>query len=181
MNTANYYIATGSKGKMFTLRINGVEERQGYNGIYEVDYDRHVRTLSNDLEKATTKVMEILGDTPFTVRETSVGKITHSDDVLRHFRFPNGRNMGMTLEEINEPTYKIWWWESYKNSASYSKFVANIEADLITSGDLINYKGKVMSVSAKETIKWQEKCKKEELARVEISKNSNYVGEVGKK
>lgn len=182
METRNYYIGTGLRGKMFTLRTCGEEERFGAGGAYMVEFDYHVQTLSNDLDKATKKAKEVLGDTKFDIRVDSVGVIKHTKDPLRHFKFPNGRSCGMTLEETKgDITYKLWWYNEYKSSKTYAKFIVNLKADLIASGDLIKYKGEYMSNADRDCIKESNKREKERLIRVEIGKNSKYVGEAGDK
>jgi len=183
METRNYYIGTGSRGKMFTLITYGTEERFGAAGGYIAEFDYHIQTLSNDLEKATEKAKEVLGERKFEVRTKTVGVITHrKPDPMKYFKFPNGRSCGMTLEETKgDVTYKLWWYKEYKTSETYAKFVVNLKADLIASGDLIKYKGEIMSESDKLHIKMLNKREKERLVRVEIGKNSKYVGEAGEK
>ena len=107
-----YYISSGEKNKMYTLRVKFTERVYlGYSiGSRMVERDQHVATLANDKERAIAKAQELVGKEfviNFEVGERAKAqeKVQLPFNVVRF-----GKYFGKTVEEIKEidPKYLLW-------------------------------------------------------------------------
>lgn len=139
MKNTQFYITTGKKGKLFTLRKEGVETR-GY-GRYEreVPFDRHVMTLKSQLEPSIEKVLNkrSLDRSDIDIRATQTKDFAEKRDI-NHYLMPNGKFEGIDFRDVFDGNtdlheceedvttsssrgYLMWWWKRYDNSKSYKK------------------------------------------------------------
>lgn len=171
-----YYISSGQRGKMFTLRHwYWSEEVDRWTGEKRF-YDYHIKTLSNDLEKAKAKATEILGHSDFEVRITEVGTITRrnlgpKDHTLLPYCLPPKFQGVSFMDEQWTPGQLLWVWKQINYKKSYKK-----TADLL----LDHMKERGMIQWFKEWDEWvltsfmEARCKAEEKAKA-----SQFVGQVG--
>lgn len=117
-----FYISSGAKNKMYTLRVRFDEPRfSSFNGrtsvVGVVHRDWHVQSLSNDKERAIQKARELVNknlDISFEVDEWATPtKREEGNPMVIRF----GKYFGLTLDHVKEidPQYLIWVAESYSN------------------------------------------------------------------
>lgn len=129
-----YYISSGAKNKMYTLRCSFLETTWLGNAIGSrlVQRDQHVATLSNNKEKAIEKAFVMVGKTceiKFEVGERDKGLRREYEPNI--FRF--GKYFGKTVEEVKEldPKYLLWVSDNFSSPKHM---------------DVINYIKKIMEV-----------------------------------
>lgn len=107
----NYYVSSGAKNKMYTLRVRFTETVWMGNafGSRLVERDQHVASLATDKERAINKAHQMVGKNlkiGFEVGEIKKGQRREYEPNV--FRF--GKYVGKTVEEIKEidPKYLMW-------------------------------------------------------------------------
>lgn len=120
MRNQRYFISSGEKNKMYTLRVRYNETVYlGYSlGSRLVERNQHVATLANDKERAINKARQIVGqdfEINFEVMERAKPqeKVQLPVDVLRF-----GKYYGQTVEDVKEkdPKYLMWLADNYTNA-----------------------------------------------------------------
>ena len=118
-----YYISSGEKNKMYTLRVSFMEPvysngPMGAVMIGMTNRDWFVKSLATTKERALEKARDYVGENyeiKFELGEINRGEARKNELPVDVLRF--GKYFGMTVEEVKEkdPQYLIWLADNYTN------------------------------------------------------------------
>ncbi len=177
-----YYIAPGTGGKMYVLRVKGTKSY--FSGNYP--YDRLVQVLGTDLEEAKKKAEQILGNTNFEVNSAPLKDITRKGkDPDKAWKWQFGQYKGQDIRHMdwdNErvKSYSTWFWNANKKQRKEKdeEFFQKIQTILLEKGLIIEYKGELLTKRDYDYAKKKESWGEERAA---AAAKSDFVGNKGDK
>lgn len=188
MKNERYYISSGAKTKMYTLRVKYdenvyVKNEMGTACVGVKTRDYHVRNLSTDAAKAEAKAFEHTGQhlkVSFSLDEIN-RRTAEEMAAIDHSVIRFGKYDGMKVEEVYEidPEYLMWVADSYtskKNEKTIDIIKKMVHNDVVKRDEQLKTEaqkeGKLKAKRA-EIVK--------EVAQVLISKapKSPFCGDIG--
>lgn len=177
-----YYIAPGTGGKMYVLRVKG--SKRYYSGTYP--YDRLVQVLGTDLEEAKKKAEQILGNTNFEVNDAPLKEIKRGEkDPDKNWKWQFGqykdqdiRHMDWDNERVK--SYAVWFWNANKTQRKDKDeaFFQNLQPILLEKGLIVDYNGELMT---KKDYDWKKKREGWAEEHKKAAEKSDYIGNKGDK
>jgi len=177
-----YYIAPGTNGKMYALRLKGMNRY--FSGNYP--FDHLVKVLGTNLEEAKKKAEEYLGNTDFEVNSAPLKEITRkAKDPDKEWKWQFGQYKGQDIRYMDwdndrVKSYSVWFWNANKTERKEKdeEFFQKIQGILLEKGLIIDYNGELLTQKDYNWKKKQETWKAEQAKAVEIS---DYIGNKGDK
>lgn len=169
MTEKSYYISSGAKNAMRTLRcvVTG-------KGVYA---DNYVCNLARDYDAAIEKARRLVGDSakltyvPFELvgwgeNSKSAREKQQMHLLMNERRIPIGKHKGALLEELDEGYIKFWVMKMEATTRVATAVVREL-TNLANDNDLF--------------VKWETEAAEAEAAFIAKIQAMNYVGEVGKR
>lgn len=178
MGKDRYFISSGKKGKMFTLRVESTVENYNSRGeTYYSYYDNHLLTLKTSLEPSIEKAKNYLKknniNSEIDVRVTEVEKLSPKTEKNWDL-MPNGKFMGKNFKSL-EDNYLLGWLSGYHKAVSYQKLVKRV---FDYFGDRIVYN---LHYQRYTYLEWELNRVKREKRITQEKENSRYFGRIGER